>query len=142
LEDFPETQLTVVRDHANADYNRFKAILDFDPGSGNPTAQRNSLIQQIRDSYQGTFNAISSFIAYGATKATDFRRLESDARAAVQAVEDNANKVARELEAIRDDAKGVLEEVRKATPVLLEAKKSNSSGPRAKRVGCLASAAS
>lgn len=114
LGDFPDNHLTVIRDHANAEYNRFKQILDFDPATEQqPSQKRDQLIQQVQGAYNGTFNQIFPYISYGASKSLDFRRMETEARAAIQAVEDNATAVTKELSKSKEDAQSILEDVRR-----------------------------
>lgn len=114
LGDFPDNHLTVIRDHANATYNRFQEILKFDPEkTENPAPTRTNLIKQLVDAYAGIFNHIFNYIAYGVGRSVDFRRLEHDARASIQAVQDNAEKSAKELENTKEEANGILADIRK-----------------------------
>ena len=114
LDDFPDNQLTIIRDQANATYSRFDEILKFDPAKiENPSPTRNSLIQQLNNTYPNVFNHIFQHISYGVGRAVDFRRMEHDARASIQSVKDNADKTAKELEKTKEEANAILADVRK-----------------------------
>jgi hypothetical protein len=113
LPDFPDSVLDQLKRQSDADFNRFKQVLDFSPSVSNPVETRNQLIQQIQAAYDGTFNSIWQHIAYGVSKATDAQRLENEARAVMQSITDKATKLTSELESSRDAAKTALDEVRR-----------------------------
>ena len=82
LEDFPVDILEQIRRQADADFNRFQALLDFAPDEQqSPASVRDQLIEQIASAYNGAFQALYMPIAYGASKSIDFQRMENDARA-------------------------------------------------------------
>lgn len=113
LQDFPDAQLAQIKTIANADYSRFKGVLDFSAEQGNPTAERNNLINQIRGSYDNSFNQLWQFIAYGVSKTVDSQRLETESRAVLQSVQDEAAKLTKALEADKEKSEAILADVRK-----------------------------
>lgn len=113
LDDLPQQQLNTLRQQADADYNKIKQILDFSPEQSNPKNVRDSLIQQIENSYQAAFNTLQIFIAYSVGRSTDFQSLERDALAAIQGVNDEGEKLRKGLEANQAEAQQILEDVRK-----------------------------
>jgi hypothetical protein len=113
LEDFPTTQLNSLKSQADADYNRFGEILKFSPKQDNAFNVHNSLIQQIDQAYQGTFNALQPIIAYSTSKSADFKRLETDARAMLQAITDKADELTKKLENDKKVSEQILEDIRK-----------------------------
>lgn len=114
LEDLPENYVEAIKSQANADFNRFQQMLTFDPAKeGNPTQTRNSLIQQVKDAYNTAFNSLYPFISYGMSKSVDFQRIETDARAMIQSVQDHTGAVAGDMEKLKKDAEGILADVRK-----------------------------
>lgn len=115
LEDIPENHLEAIKKQADGDFNRFQQILNFDlTKDPSPAQTRDNLVQQVREAYNGTFNNIYPFISYGVSKSVDFRRMETEARAMIQSVQDHAALIAKELEKAKTDAEAVLADVRKA----------------------------
>lgn len=112
LEDFTDGILSSIRSQADADFSRFKQILDFSPSQGNPAQVRTELINQIKAAYDATFNSLWQHIAYGVSKIVDTQRLENEARGVLQSITDKADGVAAQLEESRDAAKGILDEIR------------------------------
>lgn len=113
LQDFPENQLNSLKAQADADYNRFEQILKFSPKKENSYNLRTSMIQQIDQAYQGTFNALQPIIAYSTSKSADFKRLETEARAMLQVIEDKASELTKKLEVDKKTSEQILEDIRK-----------------------------
>lgn len=114
IEDFPDNHVTQIKKQADADFNRFQQILSFDPKEQtNTIAQRDTLIKQITDSYNGAFNTLYPYISYGVSKSVDFQRLENEARATIQSINDKAGELTAQLNKHQEDAQNVLEDVRK-----------------------------
>ena len=113
IEDFPEKQLNSLKTQADADYNRFEEILKFSPKQENAYNTHNNLINQIDSAYQGTFNALQPMIAYSTSKSADFKRLEIEARAMLQVIEDKANELTKKLEDDKKISEQILEDIRK-----------------------------
>ena len=110
LEDFPDDRLNQVKDRANADYQLFEQILKFHPDR--TTAERDALIAQVAASYGPSFNTLHPLIAYSLHRSADFQRLDSEARATLQSVQDRGQLLTQELENAQVEAKRILEEVR------------------------------
>ncbi|WP_084456660.1 hypothetical protein [Desulfogranum mediterraneum] len=113
LQDFPDNVLTPIRDNANANYNLFKQILDFDPEQQNPSSVRTSYISQIESAYQPAFQSLHHYISYSLHRSADFQRLDTEARATLQSIEDKANKISENLSTHEQNAKTVLDEIRR-----------------------------
>jgi hypothetical protein len=113
LEDFPLTQLNSLKTQSDADYNRFEQILKFSAKQENAYNIRNDLIQKIDGAYQATFNALQPIIAYSTSKSADFKRLETEARAALQVIEDKADELTKKLEDNKKSSEQILEDIRK-----------------------------
>jgi hypothetical protein len=113
LDDFPDGQLQQVRDHANAVYNLFSQILAFSPAQSDPTAARNSLVQHIASAYPGVFSGLHPLIAYSLHRSADFQRLDTEARATMQGVTDQANGLMSQIQSHNTEAARILGEIRK-----------------------------
>ena len=113
LEDFPGSQLNSLKTQSDADYNRFDQILKFSAKQDNAYNIRNTLIQQLEGAYQGTFNTLQPMISYSTSKSADFKRLETEARAMVQAIEDKATELTKQLEVNKNTSEQILEDIRR-----------------------------
>lgn len=113
LEDMPESVLQKLKQRADADYNIFQQILDFKATAPNAPELRRQVLASLSAAYEQAFNVLSSWISYSASVSIDFQRLESDGRAALQAVRDEGESLTEELAGFRNQALGILEEVRK-----------------------------
>lgn len=112
LNDFGRTQLMEVETQAASCYNLFDQVLKFDETQSNALSARDSLITQIENSYQGAFNVLMPLIGYSLYKTADFQRLETDARAALQKINDEADDIKSQLNSQKEDAQKVLDEIR------------------------------
>ncbi len=115
LEDFPVNVLQAIRAPANNDYNLLKQILDFNPRQGNPEGTRQNIIQSLINTFSQTFNTLHPYISYSLHRAADFQRLDREARATIQGIQDKAEEMTRDLNTAREEANNILEEVRRAS---------------------------
>lgn len=113
LEDFPDNILTTIRDHANSTYNLFDQINKFDVAQNNPQQIRQSIIDQLKNTYPNTFQALHPYISYSLHRSADFQRLDTQARATLQAVEDKANEFSERMSSQETEANRILGEIRK-----------------------------
>ncbi len=113
IEDLTDTHLTAVKNQADADYSRFKSILDFSTGISNPQATRDQYISQLEGAYDATFNALWQYIAYGVSKAIDSQRLENESRAVLQGISDQAERITSNLQESENAANNTLNEIRR-----------------------------
>ena len=97
---------------ANADYNRFNAILKFDANVGNPGNQRDMLVADIEKAFEHSFQSLNQIISYCSTRMTDFAQVSREARAAIQGIEDKAKSLTETLEVQEAEAGSILERVR------------------------------
>ena len=88
LDDLPPNALTTLQDRANVDHQRFTQILEFDPMQDNAKQAHQKIIKNLQNHYQDTFNFLHPLISYSLYKTADFKRLEGEARAAVQSIRD------------------------------------------------------
>jgi hypothetical protein len=112
LEDFPESQLGALKTRADADYNRFEEILKFSAKQTDAYNTRNNLITQMDSAYQNAFNVLHPMIAYSTSKSADFKRLETQARAMIQGIEDNATDLTKKLEEDKKTSEQILAAIR------------------------------
>ena len=75
LDDFPDAQLTVIRDQANALFKLFSQILEFSPEQQNPHGVRTSFIDQIIAAYPTSFQQLHPYISYSLTDQLIFSAL-------------------------------------------------------------------
>lgn len=116
LNTLPSEQLRTLTDAAQEANRQFSEIQQFSLKSHpqNPTQTRDSLINTIRDSYDGWFSQVTPVIAYSVRMGTDFERLEQEAQKQASHIE----LIGTELQSTRDkivaDIQAVLDQVRRA----------------------------
>lgn len=113
LQDFPDNVLTIIRDNANNHFKLFSQALEFDPEQQDPKGVRAAILSNISKAYQPAFQALHPYIAYSLHRSADFQRLDADARATLQSIEDKALKISKTLIQHEKDAQGVLDEIRR-----------------------------
>lgn len=113
LSDLPSDQLRTIREKSDEIFNLLSEALDFDPKTGDPNATRTNLINNITQSYQPAFSSLIVIIAYGSSRQRDFAAMEAGFRANIQRSTDDAQILMQELSKIDEDAKRILDEVRK-----------------------------
>ncbi len=115
LDDFPPGNLQQIRQLADALYSVFDQIEKFDiTGQSNAAGVRDQLIQQLEAQYDSTWSTLHPYISYSASKATDFQRLEREARAAVQSIEDRTTALMTSLAEAKAQAEAAVEAARSA----------------------------
>ena len=113
VDDLPDSLAEQIRSQADADFNRFQEILDFETTLENPNEVRDQLIQQIQNAYDSTFSTLHPLVSYGSSVTLDVQRMENEARAMIQSVQDQTEGIVKELSDTRDQAQGILDDVRK-----------------------------
>ena len=112
LVDLGEEQLEQVSQLADSCFNLFEQVLQFEVRQGDAHALHSRLIQQLQWAYQQAFNVLHPLIGYSLHKIADFERLDSEARAALQGIKDEANSITGELNRLKSDADGTLASIR------------------------------
>ena len=96
-------------------FTKFSSVQEFSPAqNSNPLNVRNSLIDQVRDSYDAYFQVISPVIAYSIRKGTDFETLEKKAQEIVASMEGSKNEQIEKQRQISSEMESVLQKVRQA----------------------------
>lgn len=113
LENFSDNAINKISQQALSDYNIFKEMLDFTTSVANPEAIRTNIITRVNGMYEQTFNALYQYIAYTVSMSVDFKRLEREGRAAVQAIKDETEKLQTSLKKKEEDAQVILTEIKK-----------------------------
>jgi hypothetical protein len=113
LEDLPPNHFNVIRSQADATFSYFDQILKFDAKAPEAYNSRQGLLTSLENHYETVFNAMAPLIAYGGTRLRDFSTIDAEARAAVQAAKDTADQAATELKTQHEEAKKLLDDVRR-----------------------------
>ena len=87
LEYFSDEILEQIEQQAQQDNNSLKRILDFD-ASTDSTEQRNHLIDKVRKAYDTALKNLNPYIADSLHRSAGYQKLESEARATMQSIED------------------------------------------------------
>lgn len=112
LLDFTDSQLNTILSQANADYNVFKQILDFNAVSGDAVGTRTTLLNNIKIRRDQLFDLVWQYVAYGVARITDTSLLETQARATIQGIEDQAAKLTDQLYKAKSEADTALSAIR------------------------------
>ena len=112
LLDFSDTQLNTINSQAQADYNIFKQILDFNATSSDATNTRVNILNAIKIRRDQLFDVVWQFVAYGVARITDTSVLETQARATIQSIEDQSSKLTADLTKAKADADAALAAIR------------------------------
>jgi hypothetical protein len=112
LDDFGTTQLNQLQKQADACFKLFESVLTFDAKQGDANVVQQRLIRRIESAYQGAFDVMLPLVGYSLHKSADFQRLDSEARAALQKIKDEANEITKNLEQKQTDAENALEAIR------------------------------
>lgn len=113
LAELPDSRQTQIKDSADSFFQVLQQIIAFDPTVGDPNASRKQIIQTIESQYHNHFEQLHPLISYGASRQRDPAALERDFRAATQRVNDRSDEMMATLAKDQDEAKRILEEVRK-----------------------------
>lgn len=112
LPDFTDGQLNAIQTQANADYNIFKQILDFNAASADAVGSRTTILNSIKVRRDQVFDQLWQYVAYGVARITDTSLLETQARATIQGIEDQAAKLTEQLNKAKADADNALTAIR------------------------------
>ncbi len=113
LTEIASQQHQIVRERADSLFHLIESVRNFDEKQSNISAARQAIIDSIKNSYQEYFNQLSPIIAFLASRARDFTKLEQDYRATVQAIKDQSAEVARYTESTKLEVTEILDEIRR-----------------------------
>jgi hypothetical protein len=112
LEDFSDTQLNAIGAQANADFNVFQQILEFDVQVANAATIRTGIINTLKTRRDQLFDQLWQYVAYGVARNTDTSLLETQARSTIQSIKDESAKLTKQLVAAKEDADAALAAIR------------------------------
>lgn len=112
LTDLTDPLLQQLKGQADADFNRFKSILDFSASQNNAAQAREALLNQLQAAYDAAFNVLWQFIAFGVARLTDTAVLENQARAVLQGIDDASTKFQGRLSESEQEAHRILQNIK------------------------------
>lgn len=113
LSDFPETELTKIKNDSNAIYSYFDEISNFSiSGQASPETLKQQIITKIGNKYAPTFSLLFPIISYSASRTTDSQLIETEARGIFQSVKDDANDIQNQLLETKKESENILKDVR------------------------------
>ena len=112
LEDFSDTQLNTISGQAQADYNVFSQILAFNAQAGDAANVRTNILNTLKTRRDQLFDQLWQFVAYGVARNTDASLLETQARATIQSIKDQSDKLTEQLSSAKVDADSALAAIR------------------------------
>lgn len=114
LDYFPRSQLTSIKNQANSFLNLLEKCENFEieDAAPSPKAARDQIVKSIDSQFQPIFNELFPLISYATAQSQDFTRLETDARAATQAIKTDCDRILSELNSAKENADNVLQAIR------------------------------
>ena len=113
ISELPNSQLQQLTTSADSFYQLLTRIQEFDATQTDSYNARTQLIENIKGQYQTYFDQLHQLISYGSSRQRDFGAMEREARASMQRAKDDADALMKTLSAQQEDAKRILDEVRK-----------------------------
>lgn len=113
LDELSVERLVQLKRIADTEFNLLQQIIRFDVDVSNPRSSRDDLVEQVERAYEDAFEIVWPAIAYSIRNVTDLAKLEREARAAVQSIEDRTRELEQALAARKEDADSILAEIRK-----------------------------
>lgn len=111
--ELPEAQAAQLQTQANSLLSRVRELDEFDPATvDNPTAKRANLIEQLEGAYPTVFGAIWHHIGYLSSRERDFAAMETEARASIEAVKQEASNITTALKEQKVAAEGILSDIK------------------------------
>jgi hypothetical protein len=114
LADLPPNYQTVVQQKADNVWSIFESIRNYNVESGNLAQFRQQIIQNLTDAYNDSWNSLAGIVSYSAARSADFKRLESEGRAAVQSLNDRADELLNTVESVKTRAQEALTAAQRA----------------------------
>lgn len=112
LEDFSDSQLNAISGQAQADFNVFKQILDFNAQAADAASTRTNILSTLKSRRDQLFDQLWQYVAYGVARITDTSLLETQARATIQSIKDQSAKLTEQLNSAKTDADNALAAIR------------------------------
>jgi nucleotide-binding universal stress UspA family protein len=111
LESLSLAKINAIKQSADASFTHLDAILNFEPGT--PKPDRDNRIQQLQDAYDPAFEAVHSIASYSVRHATDFEKIGHEARAVLQGVKDDAERLRKQMDDKEREADATLEAIKR-----------------------------
>lgn len=112
LDDFSDGQLNTIIKQAQSDFNVFNQILEFDATAPNAADTRTNIINGLKARRDQLFDQLWQYVAYGVARITDTTLLETQARATIQSIKDQSEKLTSQLHEAKSNADTALAEIR------------------------------
>jgi hypothetical protein len=112
LDDFSDSQLNTISKQANSDFNIFRQILEFNATTADAANTRTHIINTLKGRRDQLFDQLWQYVAYGVARITNTSLLETQARATIQSIKDQSEKLTTQLVLAKNDADSALAEIR------------------------------
>jgi len=112
MDDLPKNVLQQLKDRADSDYSLFHEVLAFKANQLDPLHERDDIISKFELAHELTFLTLHPYVAYSLNRSADFQRLNTDARAMLQSISEQADEIMKKMKTYEGDAKRALEGIR------------------------------
>lgn len=113
LIDLPPVQLKEITTNANSTLHIFTEIENFTTTLTNSTQVHDDLLKKVSGVYASVFPVVSKWIAYSTSRAVDFPRLDTEARAAKRSIDEKAKEMETVFKEKTEMLDGLEQEIRK-----------------------------
>lgn len=114
LQNLPGQQLAEVQAAADSVFALFDQILQFDPSSSDAVTSRETIIANLVNQYQRSFNTVSPIVAYTVAQTVNLGDIADQGRALLQSIRDQSQEELNEARRASETVASVLSEVRNA----------------------------
>lgn len=112
LDDFTDSQLTVIKINAETDYNIFKQILEFNNASGDSVGARNNILSSINVRRDQLFDQIWLHVVYAVVISTNINNIDSQVKEAIQRIQNQSGDLLIQMNKAKSEADSVLSTIR------------------------------
>ena len=112
LDNISEQQLNTLREKIEEDLRKFQEVLEFDVKQTDPSSEQLRIINQIKASYDKTFNGIFNIVSFSQSNSIDIDLLNERVQSTIINIEKGTKEQYAELARYNNEAQDLLTEIR------------------------------
>ena len=112
MDELPDAVVGDIVSQAKNDLSIIIEILDFSPTIGNPSAEREQLIQRLKDAYAAAFSSLHTIVSYGTSTTPEFQRMKDEFNETIREIKGRGEHMIEELSHIKDESKKIDDDLR------------------------------
>ncbi len=115
FERVPQDKTSYIRGKLQAYKEIFERARSLNLEDSSPKDTRDNIVQDVEDSYDGFFEAVSSVVNFANQAGTDFKQIEREARQTLEQVKAHSEEQKNQIENQKKSAESILESMRTAS---------------------------